>query len=64
MSTTTPGSVASVTATTTADAPGASRPRLHVNGRQVPCDARSEMSRVPDERGIIDLHPIDVRRGD
>ena len=43
---------------TVADAPGASRPRLQVYGRHVPCDAVSEISRVRYERGSSTLRPL------
>ena len=58
MFTTVPTSVASVTATTVADAPGASRPRLHVNGLQTPWEGVSEINLVRNERGSSTLRPF------
>ena len=58
MFTTTPTCVASVTATTVADAPGARRPRLQVYGRHVPCEAFNEISLVRNERGSATLRPF------
>ncbi len=58
MSTTTPTRSACVTATTVADAPGASRPRLHVYGLQVPCEEVRERSFVLYERGSSTLSPL------
>ena len=58
MLTTTPTSVASVTATTVADAPGASRPRLHANGLHVPCDGVRETTLVLNDRGSSSLSPF------
>ena len=55
---TTPTCVASVTAITVAEAPGARRPRSQVYGRHVPCDARSEISRVRNERGSSTFTPL------
>src|SRR6185312_6793824 len=58
MSTALPTLVASVTATTLADAPGPSRPRLHVNAAQLPCDAFSETSFVRGARRSLTLSPL------
>jgi hypothetical protein len=53
-----PTCVASVTAMTVADAPGARRPRSHRYGRQVPWDVFSEMRFARNDRGSSTLTPF------
>src|SRR5262245_3746971 len=58
MFTTVPTRVATETATTAADAPGARRPRLHLKRAHVPCDGVTEITLVRKERGSASLTPF------
>jgi hypothetical protein len=53
-----PTCIASVTATTVAEAPGARRPRSHLYGWQVPWDVFSEIRFVRADRGSSTLTPL------